>query len=309
MRAGCVRARTAGCRSSPSTSRRGRSQSGSSPSAPRWDGCWPPAWRPTFLRSSPLPSTSSQVRNKFLFFSLYVSDLIIIFIIFIIIVDTGSVLADWCIIDMVDENGLFQRTASPQAPTHLWQLHAIPPSAIGSGPSPFFSLPFPFGSIYLGLLLFVLFRAAESEEYYRVVELGNGEQVGIECGLTAPPADNFAMYLLQGRERVFGTWLFGRAQSPYQVRIPHIFPDIWFVVALSNTAHARTRTRTRMRAEGGQGGVRGVGATGEHGDRQRAAVPGDRHGSSGQGPFPRHPFSRAAHAAHSRATIGRIPPW
>jgi hypothetical protein len=39
----------------------------------------------------------------------------------------GSVVADWCIIDLVAENGSLQRIASPNAATHLWQIQKLTP--------------------------------------------------------------------------------------------------------------------------------------------------------------------------------------
>jgi hypothetical protein len=39
----------------------------------------------------------------------------------------GSVVADWCIIDLVAENGSLKRIASPNAVTDLWHLEQLSP--------------------------------------------------------------------------------------------------------------------------------------------------------------------------------------
>jgi hypothetical protein len=36
--------------------------------------------------------------------------------------------ADWCILDVVDENGALQRIASSRASPHLWELHKLQPN-------------------------------------------------------------------------------------------------------------------------------------------------------------------------------------
>jgi hypothetical protein len=41
--------------------------------------------------------------------------------------DSDSVVADWCILDVVDENGALQRIASSRASPDLWELHKRPP--------------------------------------------------------------------------------------------------------------------------------------------------------------------------------------
>jgi hypothetical protein len=38
------------------------------------------------------------------------------------------VVADWCILDVVDENGALQRIASSQALPQLWEVHKSLPN-------------------------------------------------------------------------------------------------------------------------------------------------------------------------------------
>jgi hypothetical protein len=116
----------------------------------------------------------------------------------------GSVVADWCIMDVVAENGSLQRMATPHAETHLWQLHQLPPSSATADEADEAEA-----------------SGADEDPYHAVLQLSNGERVGIECGIEAK--GNFVMYVLEGRGRVFGTWLFARkpaAHSHYQVRPP-----------------------------------------------------------------------------------------
>jgi hypothetical protein len=99
---------------------------------------------------------------------------------------TGSVVADWCILDVVAENNTLQRIATPQAATQLWQLHKLPSPAAGDKGK----------------------RATGGKKYFKELELCNGERVGIECGLPNP--DDFFVCYLEGRGKIFGCWLFAR---------------------------------------------------------------------------------------------------
>lgn len=115
-------------------------------------------------------------------------------------------MADWSIVDVVAEDGQLERIATPNTPTHLWQLHDL------DNDNP---------------------NGEESEHYYRVVRFSNGQRVGIKCGLSSSPysasspstptsRENFVVHLLQGRGRIYGLWVFAResfAQSEYQVLV------------------------------------------------------------------------------------------
>jgi len=133
------------------------------------------------------------------------------------------VVADWCIIDLVAENGSLQRIASPNAATHLWQIQKLTPD---EGTLPFYCHTCARPRILTSF--FSLPRGTDEDscdvdgsvEYHEVVELINGERVGIKCDLS-PEDYNIVMHVLQGHGRVYGTWLFARRsaeQSKYRVR-------------------------------------------------------------------------------------------
>jgi len=121
----------------------------------------------------------------------------------------GSVVADWCILDVVAENNTLQRIATPQAATQLWQLHKLPSPAAGDEGK----------------------RPTGGKKYFKELELCNGERVGIECGLSNP--DDFFVCYLEGRGKIFGCWLFAR----------HPFLQSGFHVPSSSRVRARAVVR------------------------------------------------------------------
>jgi len=90
----------------------------------------------------------------------------------------GSVLADWCILDVLEETGNIKRIFTQEALPDTWQVDSIPPDQ------------------------------TDVNEYHMVVTLYNGERVGAKASLKS-----FVAVPLAARGRVFGIWLFARSSS------------------------------------------------------------------------------------------------
>jgi hypothetical protein len=134
---------------------------------------------------------------------------------------SGSVVADWSVLDVVGENGCLQRIATANAPTQLWQMHQLGPSKRETAEE----------------------ERQTVDRYYRVLRLSNGDRVGIECGL--PTADNFVVHVLHGHGRVYGTWLFVRQSSVHsEFLVPTTRTRTRTHTIARTTAHATRHTRS-----------------------------------------------------------------
>jgi hypothetical protein len=143
MKAGYIRARTVERRSTPSTLRRARSPNSDSRCSRRWVGSWPSASTATSRPFSPRPRTSSPVPAQSSVLAIHdggsSSNLPPSRTI-----ETGSLVADWSVLDLVGANGAIQRIATPHAPVNLWNIHKITPNSKGTRspcPSPSSTTP------------------------------------------------------------------------------------------------------------------------------------------------------------------------
>ncbi|ELR21826.1 response regulator receiver domain containing protein [Acanthamoeba castellanii str. Neff] len=92
----------------------------------------------------------------------------------------GSVVADWCVLDIVEERGTIERIATPTALANKWKMTKLPWE-----------------------------QRVDPKKYHMVVELCNGDRVGVESDLSSE-GDSFIAFPLAARGKVFGTWLFAR---------------------------------------------------------------------------------------------------
>jgi hypothetical protein len=90
------------------------------------------------------------------------------------------VVADWCVLDIVEERGTIERIATPTALANKWKMTKLPWE-----------------------------QRVDPKKYHMVVELCNGDRVGVESDLSSE-GDSFIAFPLAARGKVFGTWLFAR---------------------------------------------------------------------------------------------------